>query len=268
MNENPRPSPYPAGFVYGRGEADPRAWSLSGLKLKRCLAALRPVRGAVLELGCGAGQYLRALRTRRPDLDVHGVDLDSAAVKEAQTVPGADCRQADAAQLPYPEGRFAAVVGFDILEHVARPERVLAEAARVLSPGGLLHLYVPCEGNPGTVYVRRGHGLKARWGGHVQQFTTERLLELVQAAGFTLLEIRHADYGLTQRLDYAFFRRLDASPHPERLWAGQSLSPGNGLYGLALRQARRILSAVSWLEGTLRRGRGNALGAHVTAVKK
>jgi SAM-dependent methyltransferase len=261
------PSAYPSGFVFGRGEANPAALSLSGLKIARALAALRPVRGKVLELGCGGGQYLRALRRHRPDLEVYGIDLDPICVAEALYVPQALCCRADAAALPFPPGAFQAVIGFDILEHVARPERVLAEAARVLARNGLLHLYVPCEGNPGSVYQRRGHALKARWGGHVQQFASGDLMRLIREAGLAVDHVRYADYWLTQQLDYLFFSRLSKSKHPERLWAGQALAPGGGLPGAWLRLARRTLSAACWLESTLRRSARGAGGVHITAVK-
>ncbi len=262
------PNPYPAGFVYGSGEARPRAWSLSGLKVSRALKALAGVEGRVLELGCGGGQYLRALQRRRPDLRLYAVDKDPAAIQTVSRIAGLECRLADVADLPYPDGHFSAVLGFDILEHVEDPDRVLRECARVLATGGRLHLYVPCEGNPGTVYVRRGHAVKAKWGGHCQQFTTPDLLTRLGRAGFTVLAFRPADYWLTQQFDYTFFKRLDRSEHPKALWAAQSLRPGGGLAGWALRRARCLLSALSWLEGSLRRGERGAMGVHVTAVKK
>lgn len=261
-------SPYPKGFVFGQGEARPGALSLTGLKLSRALAALAGVRGRVLELGCGGGQYLRGLRRQRPDLDLFAIDLDPAVVKAVCQEPGITCRQADAARLPFAAGYFSAVVGFDILEHVPDPDRVLRECGRVLAPKGMLHLYVPCEANPGTVYARHGHEVKAKWGGHVQQFTTPDLLQRIKQAGFDVRQVRHADHWLTQQLDHMFFRRLDRSPDPAKLWAAQSLRPGGGLSGYFLRLARRLLSAASWLEGTLRSGERGAMGAHVTAVKK
>lgn len=260
-------NPYPRGFVFGQGEAKPNALSLTGLKLSRALAALAGVRGRVLELGCGGGQYLRGLRRQRPDLELFAIDLDPGAVKAVCREPGITCQQADAARLPFRAGYFSAVVGFDILEHVPDPDRVLRECSRVLGPGGMLHLYVPCEGNPGTVYARRGHAVKAKWGGHCQQFAAPDLLRRIGRAGFEVRGVRHADYWLTQQLDFMFFSRLDRSPDPAGLWAAQALRPGGGLSGWALRLARRLLSAASWLEGSLRRGERGAMGAHVTAVK-
>lgn len=51
--------------------------------------------------------------------------------------------QSDAAQLPFPEGAFDAVICSELLEHVPDPPAVLAEAWRVLRPGGVLLICVP-----------------------------------------------------------------------------------------------------------------------------
>jgi len=266
--ENVPPNPYPQGFVYGQGVANPRALSLSGLKIARALQALQHVRGAVLELGCGAGQYLRALRQYRPDLQLYAVDLDAQAIEQVKSIPRVVCAVAHVSALPYPENKFSAVLGFDILEHVQNPGQVLRESARVLVPGGVLHLYVPCEGNPGTVYMKKGHTVKARYGGHQQQYTTQQLVHMVQTAGFEILRLRHADYYLTQQFDYMFFSLLAKSSNPELLWAAQALRSGGGWRSWGLRLVRRMLSAISWLEGTVRRSAHRAMGVHLTASKR
>lgn len=267
-NSNPASKPYPRGFVFGQGEADPAALSLSGLKMKYALQALAGVKGRVLELGSGGGQYLRGLQRHRPDLRLQAVDLDPAAVECVSAIPGVEAQVADVSKLPLADASVDAVVGFDILEHVPDPESVLAECSRVLKPKGVFHFYVPCEGNPNTVYVRRGHAVKARWGGHVQQFSSSDLLSRIQANGFFVLNIRYADYWMTQQLDYMFFNRLEHSKNPAELWQAQSLLPGGGYKAACLRLARRGLSGFSWLESVLRQGPKGAMGMHVTAVKK
>lgn len=66
-----------------------------------------------------------------------GVDFAAAMLAEARRrVPKADFRQGDAEALPFPESSFDAVVMNFGLLHLARPERALAEACRVLRPGG------------------------------------------------------------------------------------------------------------------------------------
>jgi SAM-dependent methyltransferase len=64
------------------------------------------------------------------------VNLDLAAL------PGVDVA-ADAELLPFPSGQFTRVECDAVLEHVRRPERVVAEIARVLEPGGYAHLVTP-----------------------------------------------------------------------------------------------------------------------------
>jgi len=57
-------------------------------------------------------------------------------------VPGVDVA-ADAECLPFPSSLFQRVECDAVLEHVRRPENVVAEIARVLAPGGYLHLVTP-----------------------------------------------------------------------------------------------------------------------------
>ncbi|NIN65623.1 MAG: methyltransferase, partial [Anaerolineae bacterium] len=45
-------------------------------------------RGQVLEVGCGAGGMARAIKARRPDLDVYGCDISRTAIGMAQRNPG------------------------------------------------------------------------------------------------------------------------------------------------------------------------------------
>lgn len=88
----------------------------------------------VIEVGAGPALFARHARRCRPDLAWVATDLAPA--------PGNDV-VADAHVLPFRDGSADAVVGLDVLHHLARPRAFFAEAARVLRPGGRLALVEP-----------------------------------------------------------------------------------------------------------------------------
>src|SRR5262249_27083177 len=94
----------------------------------------------VLDLGCRSGALTR---TYAAGNEVVGVDVDRAALAEAAKL-GIETIWADVDEaLPFDAAAFDVVVAGELLEHVRFPERVVAEAARVLRPRGLLVGSVP-----------------------------------------------------------------------------------------------------------------------------
>jgi ubiquinone/menaquinone biosynthesis C-methylase UbiE len=73
--------------------------------------------------------------------DVDPVMVEAAARRLTPLGDRVEVRQADATGLPFPDGRFDAVVSFIMLHHTVQWEHALGEAARVLRPGGHLAGY-------------------------------------------------------------------------------------------------------------------------------
>jgi SAM-dependent methyltransferase len=93
----------------------------------------------VLDVATGPGYAAAACAVR--GASVVGVDIAGAMVAIARRLrPELEFRQADAARLPFRDGEFDAVIANFLVPHVGRPERVAAELARVLAPGGRLAL--------------------------------------------------------------------------------------------------------------------------------
>ena len=92
----------------------------------------------VLEVGCGTGRLAAAL-TERENCRVWAVDRSPEMLEVARRRTGADVglRRAEAEALPFRAGWFERVVMRLVVHLVDRP-RALAEARRVLGPGGRL----------------------------------------------------------------------------------------------------------------------------------
>lgn len=96
-----------------------------------------------LDLGCGAGSVMVALRRARPRLALEGADLSLGALElVARRLPGARLMQMDAANPPF-AATYDLIGMFDVLEHIDDDRAVLAGAERMLVPGGRLILTVP-----------------------------------------------------------------------------------------------------------------------------
>lgn len=95
---------------------------------------------AVLDVGCGGG--LLAEEFARLGCRVTGIDPSQPSIEAARKHAGQsglriDYQVAAGEDLPFPDATFDVVYCCDVLEHVADVDRVVAEAARVLRPGGI-----------------------------------------------------------------------------------------------------------------------------------
>ncbi len=170
-------------------------------------------------MGCGAGRFLRTIGRRRPGWELHGCDLSAVSLRAGRTFPErVEYILADAHHLPYRDGSFDFVLMVDVLEHLPWPGQALAEAFRVLRPGGRFHLLVPCEGQPLTLYwltdrLGVGADLKERHGGHIQRFTQADIFRLLQEAGFLVRDVRYSMHPVGQVKDFLFYVEREG-------WAG------------------------------------------------
>jgi SAM-dependent methyltransferase len=135
----------------------------------------------LLELGCGEGANLHHLR--EGGAARFGVDFSLDKARFAQQATAARTVAADAARLPFADGAFDALLIRDLLHHVPAPEAVLAEARRVLKPGGRLMLVEPNRASP--LILLQAALVPAERG--VLRSTATRLGALIGAAGLRVV---------------------------------------------------------------------------------
>lgn len=193
----------------------------------------------VLDVGTGRGELLAAASARGARLAV-GVEYSPAAVAltrqtlQARGVAGAaHVVLADARRLPLPAASVDVVTMLDIVEHLAPAEldAALAEAARVLRPGGLLlaHTFPTA-----TLYRLTYRGLRAlhprgrrSWPAdprndyehrmHVNEQTLRGLRRSVARAGLDPAGVRPGEWVYTDFLPSATARRIVAALARHRL---------------------------------------------------
>jgi ubiquinone/menaquinone biosynthesis C-methylase UbiE len=112
------------------------------------VAVAAPTRGAVLDAGCGSGRLALEIARRRPDLRVHGVDLErgmlDVATRRAEQEKVADrvgFTVADLADLPLADDSVDLIVSTASLHHWTDIGAVIASLDRVVRPDGRMWIY-------------------------------------------------------------------------------------------------------------------------------
>jgi SAM-dependent methyltransferase len=170
--------------------------------------------GRLLEVGCGAGHFLRAASTA--GFEASGTEVSASALAHLRK-EGFQVFEGDLPSLRLPEASFDAVVLFEVIEHLPDPLVYLAEARRLLRVGGVLLLTTP---NFDSLSRRL---LSERWRvldpEHLVLFTTDGLRRAFGRVGLQVsrIESRNVDpleivRGLRGREGYGSERqgRVDA----------------------------------------------------------
>lgn len=161
-----------------------------------------PTGARVLEVGCGTGAVIRSIAALPEVSAAVGVDPSPVFVARARELASGlasvGFETADGRALPFPDASFDAVVFHTTLCHVPEPEKMLAEAVRVLRGDGRVAIF---EGDyaGATLATRAGDRLERCADAFREHFVHDpwlarRLPALVRGAGLGVRSVRSHGY--------------------------------------------------------------------------
>ena len=148
------------------------------------------VRGDVLDIGCGGGGNISRMLPMEGVTSVKGLDYSEVSVaksKEVNAAAIADGRceivQGDVRDMPFLDCSFDTVTAFETVYFWPEIGETFKQVYRVVRPGGLFAVTNESDGEDKSAvkYQRMIDGMNL--------YTPERLKELMEAAGFTGIEI-------------------------------------------------------------------------------
>lgn len=144
------------------------------------LSVIRPHRGALLDVGCSTGAFVKLAQDA--GFDAQGVDLSETAIRYGRDTLGLRLHAGDFASGMFAAGQFDIVTMWATLEHLPNPGLFLTEARRVLKPAGILAVSVPNHRS----LPQRILGRKNRYVGvdHVNYFGARTLGQLLSLHGY------------------------------------------------------------------------------------
>jgi SAM-dependent methyltransferase len=167
------------------------------------MIAARATGRRLLEVGCGAGFFLKA--AERAGWHVEGIELSTEASRFAVERLQLPIRRERAEDAPIEPGSFDAAVMFDVIEHLFDPRAVLGAIARALTPGGTLVISTP------NVDSASRYLLGIDWAvlsplEHVYYFNEDSLRRLLEATGFSDVRFvrEHVMWGPQETINFRY----------------------------------------------------------------
>jgi arsenite methyltransferase len=201
-----------------------------------------PGEARVLEIGCGTGATTKLIMRHVDPAQLVGIDPSSVFIDMAQATfagePRVSFAVGDAGATGQPDACFDLVIAHTVYSHLVDPEGALAEARRVLRPGGQLVIFdgdfatltvALCDGDP----LQSAAAAVLRHMVHAP-YLMRRLPALVTAAGFRMESVEPHGYVQTASPDF-LLTLLARGAHA----AGRAGEIGPGLVDALDAEARR-----------------------------
>jgi len=142
--------------------------------------------GNLLDVGAGPGFMLTAAALR--GWSPRGIEINPWAVEYARDELNLDVLHGTLASVPLKPAAFDAVTMMDLIEHVPRPDTVLAKTAEITKQGGILAILTPDAGSPVSRLLGRRWPEVKRVPEHLNLFSVSGLRALLSRHGYEVLD--------------------------------------------------------------------------------
>ena len=151
-----------------------------------CLTRILPAyeRPRILDIGCGTGFNLQALRASGVRHAV-GLDVSSTALAHCRSRGVPLLVQGDGARVPFRANTFDVVLALDVIEHIQDDRSALKGLIDILRPGGRLVLFTPAFPFLWSAQDRVSH--------HYRRYTAAELRTKLDSAGYTVEKLSYAN---------------------------------------------------------------------------
>ena len=175
---------------------------------------------ALLDVGCGTGEFLRVAAER--GWQCAGVEISPYAAEYGRARYGLDISEGALTANLFPTHAFSAITLWDVVEHLPDPLTTLAICAQLLKPKGVLAI---STGDIGSLCARvcGRYWHLFNLPEHVFFFSRRTIRDLVKRAGFEVLSIAYPSSVyplgyLLERLYKSAFRRVRSTPDFRCAW--------------------------------------------------
>lgn len=184
-----------------------------------------------LDAGCGTGRNLVEYGGLGEGF---GVDPSSQAVAFCHQRGLSNVQQAGLEALPFSDDEFGLLMALDVLEHIERDDRALAELRRVTQPEGRLLITVPAYQWLWSQHDETHH--------HHRRYTLSRLRDTVAASGWTVCRATY--FNSTWLAPIAAVRTLTGRKNQTATRSDYELAPGmlNRALELPMRAEARLIA--------------------------
>ena len=156
--------------------------------------------GALLDLGCSAGSFLKALQSK--EWELYGIDMSTESAKRAQAESGAKVFVGDILDAPFRASSFDVITCFHVFEHLYRPRDVLSKVLEWLKPGGIFYMMVPNIDSAGA-HIFRSYWYALELPRHVFHYSPKSLSMMARSVGFEVASLTtHREVFIEQSTRY------------------------------------------------------------------